>query len=454
MRRPHAKHHNGLYPTYPKLRNIFRGQVNVWKLPRDLGGIQDLILSWKQAASNINLIQYKCSTLEKNKWRQMWRYALVGSRRLGSWTKSIRRQNKKRKQTTHPEGCRRFLKSCPLTYHATKPAIQFFTPFCFARCLSRRARREYKFQQWGDKSLHDPRLEAHDRPWDKGIRSGKGLKTLPRPRHSSPAVFMLQIAHCACFPITKNDWNPCAQNDFPPGLFDLLSSWLYTDQDYSNCMVVHRKFYLPTDFHLCNRTSSANPRGPKQKIRPKQKMAAPQIWWTGFSDTWIKLKHSKTFANKNCCKISETARHRKSSRIFHTSWLHEIANPCSVCAQCLKKHGLVHQKARAKQRQKEHETMSDGIPKLFLQKWENIKHHIIHSKMPEFSVFIRKRTSTFENEKQAHACLQHGANLDAAPSQSYAQRSPREHPLVLQLVGECRWLWSLWKKSAAMSWKM
>ena len=130
------------------------------------------------------------------------------------------------------------------------------------------------------------------------------------------------------------------------------------------------------------------------------------------------------------------------------------ANPCSVCAQCLKKHGLVHQKARAKQRQKEHETMSDGIPKLFLQKWENIKHHIIHAKTSEFSVFIKKRTSTFENEKQAHACLQHGANLDAAPSQSYAQRSPREHPLVLQLVGECRWLWSLWKKSAAMSWKM
>lgn len=114
---------------------------------------------------------------------------------------------------------------------------------------------------------------------------------------------------------------------FPPGLFDLLSSWLYTDQDYLNCMVVHRKFYLPTDFHLCNRTSSANPRGPKQKIRPKQKMAAPQIWWTGFSDTWIKLKHSKTFANKNCCNIYETARLRKSSRIFHTSWLDEMQIP-------------------------------------------------------------------------------------------------------------------------------
>lgn len=67
MPRPHAKHHDGLYPTYPKLPNIFRGQVNVWKQPRDLGWIQDLILSWKQAASNINLIQYKFCTLEKNK---------------------------------------------------------------------------------------------------------------------------------------------------------------------------------------------------------------------------------------------------------------------------------------------------------------------------------------------------------------------------------------------------
>ena len=94
MPRPHAKHHNGLYPTCSKLPNIFRGQVNVWKQPRDLGGIQDLILSWKQAASNINLIQYKRSTLEKNKWWQMWRYALVETRRLGSRTKSIRRQNK------------------------------------------------------------------------------------------------------------------------------------------------------------------------------------------------------------------------------------------------------------------------------------------------------------------------------------------------------------------------
>lgn len=262
----------------------------------------------------------------------------------GSWwflNKVYKEAKQKRKQTTNPEGCRRcqgtqasqVAAPWPLqilqtwhTCHQTRQ-IQFFTPFKFARCLSRRARREYKFQQWGDKSLHDPRLEAHDRPWDKGIRSGKGLKTLPRPRHSSPAVFMLQIAHGACFPITKNDWNPCAQNDFPPGLFDLLSSWLYTDQDYLNCMVVHRKFYLPTDFHLCNRTSSANPRGPKQKIRPKQKMAAPQIWWTGFSDTWIKLKHSKTFANKNCCNISETARHRKSSRIFHTSWLDEMQIP-------------------------------------------------------------------------------------------------------------------------------
>lgn len=215
---------------------------------------------------------------------------------------------------------------------------------------------------------------------------------------------MLQIAHCACFPITKNDWNPCAQNDFPPGLFDLLSSWLYTDQDYLNCMVVHRKFYLPTDFHLCNRTSSANPRGPKQKIRPKQKMAAPQIWWTGFSDTWIKLKHSKTFANKKLlqyfwdCKTPEVI-----PNLSHklTWW---DANPCSVCAQCLKKHGLVHQKARAKQRQKEHETMSDGIPKLFLQKWENIRHHIIHSKTPEFSAFIKKKDFHFWKRK-ASACV-------------------------------------------------
>ena len=58
-----------------------------------------------------------------------WRYALVETRRLGSRTKSIRRQNKKRKQTTHPEGCRRFLsstwplpdtlKSCP--WHTMPP---------------------------------------------------------------------------------------------------------------------------------------------------------------------------------------------------------------------------------------------------------------------------------------------------------------------------------------------
>lgn len=103
MPRPHAKHHDGLYPTYPKLPNIFRGQVNVWKQPRDLGGIQDLILSWKQAASNINLIQYRCNTLEKNKWWQMWRYALVETRRLGSWKKVFfGGKTKKRKQTTHP----------------------------------------------------------------------------------------------------------------------------------------------------------------------------------------------------------------------------------------------------------------------------------------------------------------------------------------------------------------
>ena len=384
MPRPHAKHHDGLYPTYPKLPNIFRGQVNVWKQPRDLGGIQDLILSWKQAASNINLIQYKCSTLEKNKWWQMWRYALVGSRRLGSWTKSIRRHNKKRKQTTHPEGCRSAQHSsvsryagfkwplpdpsnlAPWQYHATKPpAKSNRTPFKFARCLSRRARREYKFQQWGDKSLHDPRLEAHDRPWDKGIRSGKGLKTLPRPRHSSPAVFMLQIAHSACFPITKTHFEiHVAQNDFPPGLFDLLSSWLYTDQDYLNCMVLHRKFHLPTDFHLCNRTSSANPRGPKQKIRPKQKMAAPQIWWTGFSDTWIKLKHSKTFANKKLlqyfwdCKTPEVIpnlSHKltwwdcKSLQclcpVFEKTWPCTSKSPCQTATERTWDHEWWHSKA-------------------------------------------------------------------------------------------------------------
>lgn len=190
---------------------------------------------------------------------------------------------------------------------------------------------------------------------------------------------------------------------FPPGLFDLLSSWLYTDQDYLNCMVVHRKFYLPTDFHLCNRTSSANPRGPKQKIRPKQKMAAPQIWWTGFSDTWIKLKHSKTFANKNCCNIYETARLRKSSQSFTQVDLMRCKSLQCLCP-VFEKHGLVHQKARAKQRQKEHEAMSDGIPKLFLQKWENIKHHIIHSKTSEFSVFIKKKDFHFWKWK-ASACV-------------------------------------------------
>ena len=147
-------------------------------------------------------------------------YALVGSRRLGSWTKSIRRQNKNvNKQHILQDAAGSSARPLPdplqilqswHTCHQT-PQIQLFTPFKFARCLSRRARREYKFQQWGDKLLHDPRLAAHDRPWDKGIRSGKGLKTLPRPRHSSPAVFMLQIAHSACFPIRKNPfWNPCA----------------------------------------------------------------------------------------------------------------------------------------------------------------------------------------------------------------------------------------------------
>jgi hypothetical protein len=42
---------------------------------------------------------------------------------------------------------------------------------------SKRARKECKSQRWGDKWPHDPELVALAQSWDRGTRSGRGLKT-------------------------------------------------------------------------------------------------------------------------------------------------------------------------------------------------------------------------------------------------------------------------------------